>query len=75
MITSQGKEIEIDLHDISTDGLGFDLPISAARALRVKQEVQFKCSWNPRLLGSSRFVVKSIHGRRIGAQKVNKGWS
>ncbi|WP_136806851.1 hypothetical protein [Desulfosediminicola flagellatus] len=75
MITNQGKEIEIDLHDVSMDGLGFDLPISAARALRVQQEVQFKCSWNPRLLGSSRFVVRSIQGRRVGAEKVNKKWS
>lgn len=74
MITSQGKEIDIDLHDISMDGLGFDLPINAARTLRVQQQVQFKCSWNPRLLGSSRFVVKSIKGRRVGAEKIKK-WS
>jgi hypothetical protein len=71
MITSQGKEIEIDLHDVSMNGLGFDLPVNAVRALSVRQEVRFKCTWNPRLLAGNRFVVRSIKGRRIGAEKIN----
>jgi hypothetical protein len=71
MITNQGTEIEIDLHDVSMSGLGFDLPLNAARALSVRQEVQFKCTWNPRLLAGHKFIVRSIKGRRIGAEKIN----
>lgn len=70
MITNQGKEIEVDLHDISLNGLGCDLPLKAVRSVFLSQEIQFKCSWNPRLLSGSRFVVRSIKGRRIGAEKI-----
>ena len=69
LIIDQGKEMEIHLHDISVGGLGFDLPIHAARALSLRQEIRFKCTWNPTLL-TDRFIVKSINGRRIGAEKT-----
>ena len=69
LLLDQGREIEINLHDISMGGLGFDLPINATRVISVRQEVRFKCTWNPRLL-TDRFIVKSIRGRRVGVEKV-----
>lgn len=63
------REVDIDLHDISMNGIGFDLPVGIAKLLSVKQVVSFKCSWNPRLIGNGRYVIKSIHGRRVGAEK------
>ena len=72
MITNEGKEMDVNLYDVSMDGIGFDLPIRAARArtVTVGQEVRFRCSWNPRLLGNARFVVKNNNGQRIGAKKI-----
>lgn len=69
LILHQGKEVEVSLHDISLGGLGFDLPINATRAISLRQEIRFKCTWNPNLL-TDRFIVKSINGRRVGAEKV-----
>lgn len=73
MITEEGKEIVVNIYDISTDGgYGFELPIRASRAKTVKigEEVRFNCKWNPRLLGSGRFKVISSNGQRIGVKKV-----
>ncbi len=73
MITNGGKEIAVNIHDISMDGgIGVDIPIRAARARTVKigEKVQFNCRWNPRLLGSGYFVVVNSTGQRIGIKKV-----
>lgn len=73
MKTDEGKEIAVNIHDISTNGgYGIELPIGAARAQVVKigAEVRFNCKWNPRLLGSGRFKVISNNGQRIGLKKV-----
>ncbi len=72
MITDEGKEMDVNLYDISMEGIGFDIPIRAARAGSVKigQEVRFRCSWNPRLFGNASFVVKNNKSQRIGAKKV-----
>lgn len=69
LILPNKKEIDVDLHDISMKGIGFDIPSGIAKTLSVKQVISFKCSWNPRLIGNGRYVIKSIHGRRIGAEK------
>lgn len=69
VILPSGREIDIDLHDISMDGIGFDLPFGIAKLLRPKQLVSFRCAWNPSLIGNCRYVIKSIDGRRVGAQK------
>ena len=71
LILHNGNEIEIDLHDISMKGIGFDLPVGTARKLSVRQIISFKCSWNPRLIGNARYIVRSIKGRRVGAEKVS----
>jgi hypothetical protein len=72
LITDTGQEFEIYLNDISEMGVGFELPIGLARANVVSagDVVRFRCSWNPRLLGNFRYVVKSVRGQRVGAKKV-----
>lgn len=73
MITGEGKEIAVNVHDIAMNGgIGLDIPIRAARARTVKigQEVRFNCKWNPRLLGSGRFKVINCNGQRVGIKKV-----
>ena len=72
MVSPNGTELQVDLHDISVKGIGFALPIGAARALSLKQEIRFKCRWNPRLIGQGRFVIRNIKGSRIGAEKIDR---
>jgi hypothetical protein len=71
LITQSGREFEIHLNDISENGVGFDVPIGIARAQVVSlgEEVRFRCSWNPQLLGSNRFVVQNVRGQRVGVKK------
>jgi hypothetical protein len=76
MTTNEGQDMVVHLHDISTSGVGLDIPIGAARARKLTpgHQVQFKCSWNPRLFNTGRFVVKNIKGQRIGVKRVELGW-
>lgn len=69
LIFEQGNEMEIDLHDISIYGLGFNIPQNSPVNLHLRQLLRFKCSWGPRLL-TSKYIVRSIKGRRIGAQRL-----
>ena len=72
MVTREGREIEVTLHDISQDGAGFDLPLGNPRTknVSVNSRVFFKCSWNPRLLGHGTYQIMSIVGRRVGVKRV-----
>lgn len=72
MITNEGKEVDVNIHDISRSGIGLIIPIKVSRARKIVkgQEVRFNCRWNPRLIGSSRFVVMSNDGQRIGVKKI-----
>jgi hypothetical protein len=73
MITNHGRELAVNIHDISTNGgLGFDLPLRAGReqTITIGEVVRFDCKWNPRLRGSGRFKVISSHGQRVGIQKI-----
>jgi hypothetical protein len=73
MMTGEGKEIVVNIHDISANGgFGLDLPVRATRsqAVKIGEEVRFNCKWNPRLLGSGRFKVISSNGQRIGIKQV-----
>ncbi len=76
LVTEDGKEIDVNIHDISTGGgIGVDISIRAARAnaVRVGNKVRFRCSWNPRLLGSGIFKVKNCNGQRVGVKKISIG--
>ena len=68
MSTGNYSDVEVDLFDISNTGIGFDVAARDIRKVSVGSEVQFRCTWNPRLFRRGRYVIKSIKGRRIGAQ-------
>ena len=67
--TGNSSNLEVDLYDISLYGIGFDVAPRDIRKMAVGAEVQFRCTWNPRLLSQGRYIVRSIKGRRIGAQR------
>ena len=66
--TSDGRELMVDLFDISSKGVGFDLSSSDLNKITVGRDVQFKCTWNPQLFNQGRYVVRSITGQRVGVQ-------
>jgi hypothetical protein len=69
LFTGDGREIEVDLFDISQAGVGFDVATRDIMKIGMGRELHFKCTWNPHLLGQSRYVVKSINGQRVGAER------
>ena len=71
MVSSDGREVNINLNDISPGGAGFEIP-SGNRGVSLGQEVRLKCTWNSRLLDQGRYVVRNIKGRRIGVELVEK---
>ena len=66
---SDGRQIEADLFDISRDGVGFDVSIRDIMKITIGRDLTFKCPWNPQLLSQGRYVVKSIKGQRVGAER------
>jgi len=68
--TGDGREITADLADLSVRGVGFDLGIRDANRVTVGRDIYLKCPWNPALFNNSRYVVRSIKGQRVGAEKV-----
>lgn len=69
LLAGDGRELEVDLFDISRDGVGFDVATRDIMKISIGRELHFKCTWNPHLLGQSRYVVKSINGQRVGAER------
>ncbi len=67
--TRDGTSFEVDLYDISQRGIGFDVAVRDIRKMSVGTELQFRCTWNSKLFSQGRYVVRSIKGRRIGAQR------
>jgi len=70
--TAANDHIEVDLHDMSIYGIGFDVSIRDIRKFSVGNELQFRCTWNSKLFSQGRYVVRSIKGRRIGAQCLKR---
>ena len=75
LIGRTGKEVEVNLTDISSKGVGIELSIRALRSRPVKvgDQVQLVCGWNPRLFSGIRFVVRNIKDQKIGLKKINPG--
>ncbi len=67
--TSDGRELIVDLTDISPKGVGFDLSIRDINKLTVGRDVQLKCTWNPQLLSHGRYIVRSMKGQRVGVER------
>jgi len=63
-----GNQNEVDLYDISNRGVGFDMDARSGVKIAIGREIEFKCSWNPRLLNHGRYVVRSVKGTRVGAE-------
>jgi hypothetical protein len=66
--TSAGREIDVMLHDVSSQGLGFNINVGTARTYRigVGNQVRLRCAWNPRLISGGVFVVQNVNGQRVG---------
>ena len=71
MVFSDGREVNIDLTDVSPNGVGFEIP-SGNRDVSLGQEIRLKCAWNSRLLDQGRYIVRNIKGRRIGVELIEK---
>lgn len=72
MSLSDGTYLAIDLFDISQNGVGFDIATRDIRKVSVGKEIQFRCSWNSQLFSQGRYIIKSIKGRRIGAERTRR---
>lgn len=72
VIVGDGKEMPVDLYDISIGGVGFELLVGVVTPLSPRQEIKLRCAWNPRLLEQGRYIVKNVKGRRVGAQAVDQ---
>jgi hypothetical protein len=75
LTTSSGKEIDIHLTDISSKGVGAELSIQGlrARAVKVGDQIQLTCNWNPRLFSGNRFVVQNIREQKVGIKILEIG--
>lgn len=71
LVFNDGREVNIDLYDISPGGVGFDI-LSGSKGVSLNQEVKLKCAWNPRLLDQGRYVVRSVKGRRVGVESIER---
>ncbi|EKD40002.1 MAG: hypothetical protein ACD_75C00208G0002 [uncultured bacterium] len=69
LLTGDGRQIEVDLVDISRDGVGIDVSTRDIMKIALGRDLLLKCPWNPQLLGQGRYVVKSIRGQRVGAER------
>ena len=72
MILPGGKEIPVDLNDVSDGGVGVNAALGGGRMLNLSWEVKLKCSWNSGLFSNGRYVIKSIKGDRIGIENVSR---
>ncbi|MDJ0624422.1 MAG: hypothetical protein QNJ17_15770 [Desulfocapsaceae bacterium] len=71
MILPGGKEIPIDLHDISSDGIGCIVARDEHAPLATTEEVHFSCDWSQALFHHDRYIIRNIRGTRIGAEKAD----
>ncbi len=75
LITSGGKEVDVDLTDISHKGLGMEISIKAlrSRAVKIGDEVRLVCNWNPGLFKGTRYLVQNIRDQKVGLKKLDPG--
>lgn len=71
--TRDGREMEVLLKDISSRGIGFEVPAGKwLKYLSIGQEINLTCNWNPKLLPENRYVIRNIIGLRVGAERVSR---
>ncbi len=71
LFTNDGKELAIDLFDISLRGVGFELSIRDMNKITVGRNIQLKCPWNAQLFSQGRYIVRSVKGQRVGVETHN----
>ena len=73
MRTSENKEIEVMMRDISVRGIGFELRRGKDLGLiKLGDDISLSCNWSPTLIPKSRFRVKNINGFRVGVLTAMK---
>lgn len=71
LTTKAGKELEVNLKDLSFNGAGLEIPPGvSSNFLSIGQEVTLKCNWNSQLITNRRFVIQNINGQQIGVKKA-----
>ncbi len=68
MILAGGRELPIELHDISPNGFGCSIDANGARLISITDEVRFSCAWKPDLFTKNNYVIKNIQGTRVSVQ-------
>ncbi|MFH0781640.1 MAG: hypothetical protein V2B20_06750 [Pseudomonadota bacterium] len=71
LLTNDGREIPVDLFDISLRGVGFEVSIRDMNRIAVGRDVQLKCPWNAQLFSQGRYIVRSVKGQRVGVEMHN----
>jgi len=71
LTTTNGRELDVNLCDKSRDGIGIQISVRDTTKISVGQQVQMRCSWNPRLFGLGRYIIQSIRTQRIGLKAVH----
>lgn len=64
-----GNQYEVDLFDISPRGVGFEVDGRFGVKIEVGRDIELRCSWNPLLFKQGRYIVKSVRGQRVGAER------
>ena len=72
MITKDNKNLDVNLRDISAEGIGIEMPLGSLRSRKIAigHQVRFKCRWNSQLLDAGYFTVTTIKDQRVGLKKV-----
>jgi hypothetical protein len=63
-----GSQTEVELVDISTVGVGFEMDVRSALKIAIARVIEFNCSWTRGLFRNGRYVVRFVKGGRAGAQ-------
>ena len=75
MIASDGQTIDMNIFNISDNGIGVEIPAKMIRShgIKVGKKFRFECNWNRHFLRNSSFILKNIYGQRIGLEKISRG--
>jgi hypothetical protein len=74
-IASDGQTIDMNIFNISDNGIGVEIPAKMIRShgIKVGKKFRFECNWNPHLVRNSSFIIRNIYGQRIGLEKIRRG--
>lgn len=72
LICYDSSQLEVDLFDISTSGVGFEIALRDLTKIAMGDKIQLRCPWNPLLVDRGGYEIRSIQGRRVGAARLRK---